>query len=416
MSKAFSILVKPASADCNLNCHYCFYRSRKNLYPDESNHRMTDGLLQRIVSSYMSTPQDTYAFGWQGGEPTLMGVDFFRRVVMYQIKYGRADAVISNSLQTNATRIDDELAQHFAQYRFLVGVSLDGPASIHNYYRRTIAGRESHTKVVQGISTLQRNNVTFNILVLVNNINVKEALSVYDYLCENGWYYHQYIPCVEYGESATLLDCSINGNEWGDFLCTIFDRWVKSDVGKVSVGLFETLLSVLLNDRTGNCQMGIDCCRYFVVEYNGDIYPCDFYVDRKYQIGNIKHSSWEQLQCLPTYTQFGKQKREWNEQCVRCQYLSLCAGDCLKHRLSPRYGYGVSHLCEGWRQFYQHCLADLNRIAGLFKKERRLIGQEYPPGNNVEIQKKVGRNDPCPCGSNLKYKRCCGSSLHRSSK
>jgi uncharacterized protein len=406
-SEQFSLLIKPASADCNLRCAYCFYLSRAALYSTTHSHRMTDETLQRVISTYLSTDQDQYVFGWQGGEPTLMGVDFFRRVTEYQQKYGRAGAIVSNGLQTNATLIDDQLARHLSDYRFLVGASLDGPKQLHDHYRKRVGGRGSHADVIRGIRRLEAHGVAFNILVLVNQVNVKRAIEVYDYLCGNGWLYHQYIPCVEFGANGEPLEFAITGRQWGDFLCALFDRWVKRDIGKVSIRLFDSIVSKLVDNRDSICYMGLACDRYFVVEHNGDVYPCDFFVDEKYLLGNLRDSAWRRFRDSKIYLDFAAQKSRYHTACSSCTYLALCAGDCPKHRLYQRNPNALSFLCDGWKAFYSHALPGFRRIAETVKRERQALQSPSARIGKATTTARVGRNDSCPCGSGKKYKKCC---------
>ncbi len=399
----FSLLVKPASADCNLRCQYCFYLDHAALFPESKVHRMSEETLSGLISSYMSTNQDQYAFGWQGGEPTLMGLDFFRLVTDLQQKYGRSGAVVSNGLQTNATLIHYKFARHLADYNFLVGVSLDGPAQLHDFYRKKRNGAASHPDVLQGIKRLEENRVNFNILILVNELNVNKAAEVYNYLCENGWFYHQYIPCVEFDRDGKPLPFSITGEAWGDFLCALFDEWYKSDLTRVSIRLFDSILTYLVENQRNICHLGLNCCQYFVVEYNGDIFPCDFFVTESLRLGNILTHSWEELARDETYLSFGSLKTEWNRACASCLYQDICAGDCLKHRLNPGNDpHTLSWLCPGWKKFYKHCLPSFQQIAEGLNRDRQRI-QPIPPS----ALKNVGRNDPCPCGSGKKYKKCC---------
>jgi len=408
----FSLLIKPASADCNLRCDYCFYLEKSALYPDSQRHRMAPEVLERLISSYMATNQPEYVFGWQGGEPTLMGVDFFREVTRLQQKYGRPGSVVANGLQTNATLIDDEFAAHLAQYNFLVGVSLDGPPELHDTYRTTASGQGSHAQVLEGIETLKRNGAESNALTLVSSANVGQAREVYHYLCDLGIYYHQYIPCVEFDEQGQPLPWTISGAEWGDFLCQIFDHWYQTDTRRVSLRLFDALLSLLVEGKSTICHLGRNCCQYFVVEYNGDLYPCDFFVEAERKLGNIATDSWEDLLRSSKYLNFGRQKAQWNSKCARCEFLPFCSGDCLKHRLftddkNPRT---LSWLCEGWRQFYEHTLPQFQQLAWQLREERRAPGK--PPREEIHRQAEamnLGRNDPCPCGSGKKYKKCCGA-------
>ncbi|MBD3314642.1 MAG: anaerobic sulfatase maturase [Chitinivibrionales bacterium] len=408
--KPFSLLIKPVSADCNLRCEYCFYLDHSSLYPQTKVHRMSDAVLEKMISSYMATPQPQYAFGWQGGEPTLMGVDFFKRVIELQKKHGRPGSSVANGLQTNATLIDDEMARLFAEYHFLCGVSLDGPAAIHDRFRKNGAGAGSHAQVLRGIQHLQNNGTEFNILTLVSSANVNRAREVYEYLRDRGFHYHQYIPCVEFGESGTLLPFAVDGKQWGDFLCEIFDIWYKTDTRIVSIRLFDSILTYLVDGIYNICHMGRNCNQYFVVEYNGDIYPCDFFVEKSLLIGNVADITWEQASDVKVYHTFGKQKTLWNTQCSGCAYAAYCSGDCLKHRLPQSGGdpKTLSVLCAGWKQFYAHALPGFQQLAEQIHRERSTVAAPgTSPSNNAASYANAGRNAPCPCGSGKKFKKCC---------
>ena len=396
----FPLLIKPASADCNLHCEYCFYLDRNTLYPESKRHRMSDEVLEQMISGYMATHQPQYIFNWQGGEPTLMGTAFFQKVIRLQQKYGKSGVSVSNSLQTNATLINDELAQLLARYNFLVGISLDGPADIHDQYRVTIKGRSSHSDVLKGIDCLIRNKVEFNILTLVNSANVNNGREIYRYLRDMGLFYHQYIPCVEFDSNNEPMPYTITAHEWGNFLCDIFDEWIRNDTRKVSVRLFDSVLGFMVDGIYNECDMGRNCCQYFVVEYNGDIYPCDFYVESGRKLGNIMGDSWQKLQQSTEYGDFGQQKTAWNPTCSACEYLKYCSGDCLKHRLNNN-PQELSWLCAGWKQFFKHSIPGFKEIASSIIKERQQFVSQGNPSN-------IGRNQPCPCGSGKKYKKCCG--------
>jgi uncharacterized protein len=372
---------------------------------------MSVEVLEKMISSYMATDQQQYSFGWQGGEPTLMGVDFFRKVVELQQKYGRKGAVVANGLQTNGVLIDNDFARHLADYRFLVGVSIDGPENIHDKFRKNVSGLGSHKDVLRGISCLQKHNVEFNILVLVSQSNVRKAAEVYDYLCDNGFYYQQYIPCVEFDEKGNLLPFAINGREWGDFMCEIFDRWIKHDTRKVSVRHFDSILSLKVDNIRNVCVMGKNCCQYFVVEHNGDIYPCDFFVQEELKLGSVFDSDWSGLQQSDKYLEFGKQKACWNSICDNCSCIDYCYGDCLKNRnFTARSSDSISTLCEGWKEFYQHTENEFMKLAVQIRDERNTSMRSSVQNNyyNSNEQKVSGRNSPCPCGSGKKYKKCCG--------
>lgn len=369
---------------------------------------MSDEVLEKLVSSYMATPQSIYAFAWQGGEPALMGVDFYRKVVEYQQRYGRPGAVVSNSLQTNTTLIDDEFAALLGEYRFLVGVSIDGPEEIHDHYRKHADGRGSHAEVLRGIECLERKNVEFNTLCLVTPANVGRAKEVYRYFRERGIFYHQYIPCIEFDDEGAPLPFTITGADYGDFLCELFDEWVKEDTRKVSVRLFDSIVQMLFDGTVTSCHMGGDCRQYLVVEYSGDIYPCDFFVQGERKLGNLLSDSWETLQESISYEQFGTQKSHWCEECVACPFLRMCMGDCLKYRVTDAPGGKQSWLCEAWKQFYAHAMPTFERLASEIRQEFQM---EQAAAMMPQGTEKPGRNDPCPCGSGKKFKKCHGQGL-----
>lgn len=406
--KPFSLLIKPTSADCNLQCAYCFYLDRSSLYPEESVHRMTDEVLEKLIAGYMATKQGEYIFGWQGGEPTLMGLEFFEKVVFYQRKYAGPGAVISNGLQTNGTLITEELAKFLHDNHFLVGVSLDGPKELHDKYRVTKGLGGTHDQVWKGIRLLQKHQVEFNILTLVNSANVHHAREIYNYLKDHGFFYQQFIPCVELDENGKPLPFSITGEEWGKFLIEVFDEWIQKDAYRVSIRSFDSLISLMMEGWTSVCHMGGNCCQYFVVEHNGDIYPCDFFVEKERRLGNIASDSWEEMQTSPKYQAFGQLKNKWNEKCSKCPHLLYCSGDCLKHRIyneaSPET---ISWLCKGWEDFFKHSITPLKELAREAKQNReRSMGRNHPV--TLYVDQKMERNAPCFCGSGKKYKHCHG--------
>ncbi len=362
--RAFPLLIKPVSADCNMRCTYCFYLDHLRFYPVEVEHRMSDATLEQLVSGYMSTSQPVYTFIWQGGEPTLLGVDFFRRVTELQQKYGHPGAIVANVLQTNATLITDELAEHLSQYRFLVGVSLDGPPDVHDRYRRTQNKAGTHAEVLKAIRRLRRHGVQFNILTLVTDASVRRAKEIYRYFRSQGFLFQHYIPCVEFDAQGRLRPYSVNGEDWGRFLCDLFDEWKLRDTRRVSVRLFDSIIHKLVLGKPIDCHMDTDCRQYFVVEYNGDVYPCDFFVRHELRLGNIFTDTWEQLLKSPVYAEFGARKATLASPCRDCRYLTLCNGDC--PRAYPPVGEpstASSVLCAGWKHFYEHALSDFERLA-----------------------------------------------------
>jgi uncharacterized protein len=383
---------------------------------------MPDEVLKQMIKSYMATPQPMYSIGWQGGEPTLMGVEFFQKVVDFQQRYGRSGARVGNGLQTNATLITDDMASLFGKYHFLVGCSLDGPPEVHDRYRRDAGGKASHTNVLRGLETLKRHHVEFNILVLVSQSNIARAREVYRYLVDAGYLFHQYIPCVEFDAAGNLLPFAITGEEWGNFLCELFDEWYQTGTTKVSIRHFDSILSKMVDGVNTMCVMGDNCCQYFVVEHNGDIYPCDFFVEDSLKIGNVMDTSWEEALNSPIYKKFGAQKAQWNAACDTCEFLGLCGADCLKHRLyADNPPHTLGWLCAGWKQFFSYTQERFQRLAERVRRQRmreqrRMQAQQRlyrsPTPKSPEQKpdfKGVGRNDPCPCGSGRKFKKCCGA-------
>ena len=249
---------------------------------------------------------------------------------------------------------------------------------------------------------MKKNNVEFNILTLINDKTVKKASEIYRYLKENQFYYQQYIPCVEFDENGNLEPYSITGEDWGTFLCDLFDIWIKTDVNKVSIRLFDSILNYLVYRNYSVCYMGNDCCQYFVVEYDGNVYPCDFFVQEDLLLGNVKSGSWDDFTKSKKFNEFGSQKSIWNKTCKECPFIYLCHGDCQKFRYG---GYQtldtISVLCKGWKKFYSNTLPRFKLLAEKIKESKEMH-------TNMQIKtKKIGRNSPCPCGSGKKYKNCC---------
>lgn len=404
--KPFSLLIKPASADCNLACDYCFYLDRLSLYPQTKKHRMDAKTLDILIKSYMATHQIQYAFAWQGGEPTLMGLDFFKSAVALQQKYNNHSKPILNHLQTNGIAITDEFARFISQQKFLVGISLDGPSSVHNMHRKYVSGIGSHKEVIKAISRLRSAAVDINVLTMVTRVNASSGSKLYQYLREEGFDHHQYIPCVEFLRDKSLAPFALKPGQWGEFLCGLYDEWEKEGLGKVSIRYFDALLYNLATRENILCHMGKNCNLYFVVEFNGDVYPCDFYVYGDLKLGNICHDSWEKLVNSEKYITFGRNKSDWHADCVRCRYLDICGADCPKNRVGVGSGRKKSWLCEDYMMFFDHAIDGLEQIAAQLREKWKLGNSETISLANTQ---KVGRNQPCPCGSGKKYKKCCGA-------
>lgn len=370
----FSVLIKPASADCNLRCSYCFYLDRSELYPESATRRMTEEVLQQLVRSYLETSQPVYSFVWQGGEPLLMGSAFYERVTDLQMAFARRGANVSNAIQTNGLLLNDRLGRQLRACRFLTGVSLDGPAALHDRARVDVAGHGSHAKVLEGIDCLKRNGAEYNILTLVSKHNADSPVEIYDYLVEDrGAAFLQFIECVELDGQGRVAPYCVTPQEWGSFLCAVFDRWYASDTRKVSVRLFDTIIAKLVTGRDICCTSGRDCRQYFVVEYNGDVYPCDFHVLPELRLGNVLTHTWEQMAESDVFKAFGARKNLTHAACRTCPYFKFCAGDCPKNRVGHRSGPAekLSYLCEGWKRFYAHTLPRFEELAERARKERR---------------------------------------------
>lgn len=401
MNTNMSLLIKPASGMCNLRCPYCFYLDRTRMFGPGSL-RMDDAVLETMIRKFLALRLPVSAFGWQGGEPSLMGVDFFRRAVALQQKHGRSGQAVSNGLQTNGTLLDDEWGRFLHEYRFLVGVSVDGPAAVHDRNRVHTDGSGSHADVMRGLDVLRRHHVEFNVLTLVTPANQDMPVEIYQYLKSLGVNYHQYIECVEFADDGGLRACSVEPVKWGRFLCAIFDEWYAHDVGRVSVRLFDTILARMVDNAAVSCVAAEDCRQYLLVEHNGDLFPCDFHVRPDWKLGNIMTDELPAVWNLERFRAFGRRKREWNVDCAACEYLVFCAGCCPKNRPGPDPS-NLSALCAGWRQFYGHTLTRFRELAGQIVADRRQAA-----ARRLQLGPDVGRNAPCPCGSGRKYKKCCG--------
>lgn len=311
---------------------------------------MSSETLSKVLERYFETDQPVYSMVWQGGEPTVMGRDFFAQVVDLQKKTAPRGAQISNSIQTNATLIKEDLAELLGKYKFLAGCSIDGPADLHDRHRRTITKHGSHKKTLQGIQTLQKNGVPVNGVVLVSAANVAHPEIVYRYLISQGIRHIQFIPCVETDDNGRPKSFSINGRQWGEFLLTVFNEWYKSHLETVSIRNFESVLARIAGVTDTECRLCEKCDQYLVVEHNGDVYPCDFYVEHSMLLGNVAEMSFADMINSKTYQAFMNRKKNIHDSCSNCRHFSLCMGDCPKFRTNPEDG--ISLLCEGWNMFY----------------------------------------------------------------
>ncbi len=398
-----SILVKPVSADCNLGCTYCFYRERPTdpYLQVRGRHVMEDDTLLTLIREGMRLMPQVATFGWQGGEPTLAGLVFFQRVVRYQQQFGHAGQSVCNGVQTNAVLIDDEWARFFADYRFLLGVSLDGPRQLHDHYRRSIDGRGTYEQVMRGIAALRRQNAEFNILTVINNVTANYPEEILSFMLEHGFCYLQFIPCVEVDlRTGRRTDFSVTPDQFGDFLCRVFDLWYNNGQPEASVRLFDNLLLAYAGHEPQICQFQQECGDYVVIEYNGDAYPCDFYVDTRFYLGSLRQRPLDELAASATAVAFRQRKRQGDPLCHRCAWQHICNHDCPMMRDHNPEGH-THYLCQAYRQFFAYSEERLRQMS-------RRIPPLLPVTGIKQAGPEVRRNDACPCGSGKKYKKCCG--------
>ncbi len=388
---AFHVMVKPRGAICNLDCAYCFYLTKEHLFP-EGSFRMSDAVLDSFTRQYIQAQRaPDVTFAWQGGEPTLMGLEFFERAVALQQQYCPPGMKISNSFQTNATLIDDDWALFFRKNNFLLGVSLDGPADLHDLYRRDKGGLPTHARVLAGIEHLKRRGVQFNILACVNDQTAQHTLEVYRYLRDEiGAQFIQFIPIVEVEDAAAgkAGPRSVSGRAYGRFLNTIFDEWVRRDVGRVYVQLFDTALGIWSGQPAGLCVFAPTCGAGLALEHTGDLYACDHYVTEQYHLGNILETPLTDLVASPRQAQFGQDKKTTlPRQCWECPVLFACRGACPKDRIltTPRGEAGLNYLCEGYKAFFTHVDGPMRRMA-------EMLHQRRPPADIMQdLPAKTGR-------------------------
>lgn len=375
MPRTLTLLIKPAGPDCNLRCDHCFYLEKVALFADRSRRRMSAEVLEGLLRNYLGLDQEAYAFCWQGGEPLLMGLPFFRQLTHLQRRLARRGSVILNSVQTNGLLIDEGLAAFFADWRFLLGVSLDGPQRLHDAHRRTRKGGGTHTRVMAGIDRLRHRGVPVNILTLVSRLNADQPGALYRYLVGQGFHDLQFIPLVDDRAQRSGRRLAISGEQWGKFLCGLFDAWWPRDVGQVSIRLFDAVAARLALGAEHLCTLSGDCRHYLVVEHDGSVYPCDFYVEPARCLGNIVTDSLADLSASVAFRIFGSAKRDVNETCRSCPHWFLCQGDCPANRDRA----GVSRLCEGWRAFFRHTTPRIQQLA-----DRALLD----PSNRPEAEQR----------------------------
>jgi len=409
MSKSaweFQIFAKPAGAVCNLDCSYCYYKDKSALYPSGGAFPMSQNLLEEyIIQHFDAAPGPEVNFSWHGGEPTTLGIDFFKRVIDFQRMHKPAGWRVRNGIQTNGVLLDEEWCRFLASESFSVGLSLDGPAELHDPYRTTRGGKPTHAQTMRAYELLRALNVHTDILCVVHNLNVRAPLAAYRFFRSIGCQYIGFLPAVEQSmeTAAGVSPYTPSAEEYGIFLCKIFDEWIERDVDRVMVQSFEEAARPALGLEHSLCVFRETCGQIPVLEHNGDFFPCDHFVDSEHRLGNICETPLRQLLESAAQKNFGAAKRDaLPRYCRECEVLAMCNGGCLKYRFikAPDGEPGLNYLCAGLKRFFLHSRAPL---ADLMSRRR-------PPAPRFRAPTATaGRNEPCPCGSGRKYKKCCGA-------
>ena len=381
------VMLKPVGAACNLACNYCYYLEKSNLYKHQPKRQMSEELLERFVKDYIEAQtMNEVVFTWHGGEPTLRPLSFYQMAVELQKKYVRG-RIIHNSLQTNGTLLTDEWCRFLKENNWLVGISIDGPEELHDRYRRDSQGKPSWKRVMEGIRLLQHYGVEWNAMAVVNRYNADHPQAFYRFFKSIGCQYIQFTPIVERNvqhadgrhlasindaDDAPVTDFSVTPEQWGSFLCGLFDEWVKQDIGRVFVQIFDSMLANWVGVAPGSCIYAKECGHAGVMEYNGDVYSCDHFVFPQYKLGNInEHTLIEML--------YGEKQRRFSQlkynklprQCKECRWAFACHGECPKNRfVNDRYGNpGLNYLCEGYRRFFEHIAPTMDEMKKAFTVE-----------------------------------------------
>lgn len=397
-AKPLYVMLKPAGAHCNLACKYCYYLEKNNLYQNSNHHLMSDEMLEQFTREYIEAqtmPQ--VLFTWHGGEPLMRSIDFYKKALALQKKYAHGKQ-IDNVIQTNGTLLTDEWCEFFAKNHWLVGISIDGPQEYHDHYRVTPAGKPSWEKVMQGISLLKKHRVEWNAMAVVNAYNAEHPLEFYHFFRDNGCQYLQFTPIVErlteHEDGRTLAsladdreiplaDASVTPQQWGNFLCTIFDDWVRHDVGKTFVEIFDCTLANWMGVLPGICAYSKECGHAGVMEHNGDVYSCDHFVFPEYKLGNIREQSLIDMLYGGKQQAFSRLKHtSLPRQCKECDIEFACHGECPKNRFEKdKYGEpGLNYLCQGYYQYYTHVAPYMDFM------KRELLAQR-PPANIMNVLK-----------------------------
>jgi len=369
-----SLLIKPSGPDCNLDCTYCFYLDRAELFPETKTHRMSIETLEELIKQTMQQGSHQISIGWQGGEPTLMGLPFFQKAVEFQKKYGAGKAV-GNGFQTNGLLIDKEWAAFFNEYNFLIGLSLDGPEHIHDKYRIAKGGQGSWKQVDASARMLLEAGVATNALVVVNDYSVNFPEEIYAYHKALGLNYMQFIPCVETDSKNAMqaASFSVTAEKYGEFLNKVFDLWhadIADGVASTSVRYFDSVFHKYVGLEAPDCTLMKSCGAYLVVEHTGDVYACDFFVENNWKLGNIKTHHLDKMLNSSRQQEFGDMKALLPEECKTCEWLQKCQGGCTKDRIRDPHDNGSNHFCQSYKMFFAHADKKLSVLADQWMKNQ----------------------------------------------
>jgi uncharacterized protein len=425
----FHVLAKPIGPICNLDCKYCFYLEKEVLYPQVKKWSMPDDVLESYIRQYIEAQQTPLVnFAWQGGEPTLLGVEYFRKIVALQKKYANGKT-IENAFQTNGVLLNEEWTHFFVENGFLIGVSIDGPRALHDAYRVDKGGQPTFDRVMRGIEVLKRNDVPFNTLTTVHRANSNSPQEVYQFLKTNGSGYMQFIPIVEristqttedglalvsptFEDKARVAPWSVEPHQFGRFLITIFDEWVRHDVGRTFVQLFDISLQMWFGMESSLCTFRKTCGSALAIEHGGDVYSCDHFVYPKHRLGNIMSDPLSSLARSTMQQDFGNSKESTlPAYCRSCDVRFACNGECPKHRFlrTPDGEPGLNYLCAAYKKFFHHVDPYMRFMANQLVSERApaAVMGWVAQQDAATAKRELGRNDPCFCGSGKKFKHCC---------
>jgi uncharacterized protein len=332
---------------------------------------MNKNILKNLIAQVLGVQVERAVFCWQGGEPTLAGLDFYRDAVKYQELFSVSGQIVKNNFQTNCILINEEWAKFLARYNFLVGVSFDGPPNLHNFYRQNHEGRDTYKHVLKGIDFLQRYSVDFNILVLLNNLNIRNPKKLYRFLLKQGFRFIQFIPCVERNKNTgEITNFSITPEQYGQFLCEIFDEWTINEVPQVYIRDFDEILISYVTGNTPSCVFSKECGSYVVIEYNGDVYPCDFFVEPYWYLGNIADEQIETMVKGKKFSEFKSKKRKLMNKCCDCNWFNLCNGGCLKHWL--QLGLDHNYFCSAYKTFFEYSKQKFTNLKNIVRGKNKM--------------------------------------------